>query len=83
MKRFLSLLLCLLLCLCVIPLSGCLSPEEEEHSEALCREFMDYVILDHKKSAYNIGGFSFAKPYAPQKSLSISSLLTRDKSKEK
>ena len=50
MKRFLSLLLCLLLCLCVIPLSGCLSPEEEEQSEALCREFMDYVILDHKKS---------------------------------
>lgn len=54
MKRFLSLLLCLLLCLCVIPLSGCLSPEEEEHSEALCREFMDYVILNHKKSAYNM-----------------------------
>ncbi|MBQ8339608.1 MAG: hypothetical protein IJY16_04100 [Clostridia bacterium] len=54
MKRFLSLLLCLLLCLCVIPLSGCLSPEEKEQSEALCREFMDYVILNHKKSAYNM-----------------------------
>jgi len=52
LKRSVALL-CVLLTL-AIALGGCGIVEDSEKGEALCREFMDYVVKDNQYSAYGM-----------------------------